>query len=172
MLHSCTEISNKFPTQALYPMKNFLKYFSVALLLVALGATAQEKKKKPAAKKTVAAKKPAPATASVASPLLYRKWVSSYEDEKSDGVLVYRPDGYAFPPSRGRKAVSFQKDGSMVRFDIAPNDGQKIVMGRWERTKLPNTMKVTVQGSEIDVYFVEVVSVGKDMLKIRRKMEI
>lgn len=146
-------------------MKIFLKCFPMALLLVSLGANAQAKKK-PAAKKTPAA------TASVASPLLYRKWVNSYEDEKSDGVLVYRPEAYAFPPSRGRKAVSFQKDGMMVRFDIAPGDGHKIVMGRWERTKLPNTMKVTVQGSEIDVYFVEVVSVGKDVLKIRRKSEI
>ncbi|MDJ1506850.1 hypothetical protein [Xanthocytophaga agilis] len=111
-------------------------------------------------------------SASVNNTALYQKWVNSFEDEKGDGIEVYRPEGYAFPPARGRKAIKFQKEGMVVRFDIGPADGQKIVMGQWERTKFGNTMKVTVQGAESGVYFLEVISVSKDILKVKRKSEI
>lgn len=111
-------------------------------------------------------------SASVNNTVIYQKWVNSFEDEKGDGIEVYRPEGYAFPPARGRKAIKFQKEGMVVRFDIGPADGQKIVMGQWERTKFGNTMKITVQGAESGVYFLEVISVSKDMLKVKRKSEI
>jgi|GEM_PF-3937975 len=130
---------------------------------------AQTKTKKTTAKTKSPTKLP---SASVHSSALQQKWVHSYEDEKGDGIEVYRSAGYSFPLARGRKAIKFGKDGMLVRFDIAPNDGQKIVIGKWEPTKLHNIMKVVVQGAESSVYFLEIVSVGKGILKVKRKSEI
>ncbi len=145
-------------------------------ILVSLAVPAQNKSKpkpkKPPVKSAKAASAKSTGTASASSPALYQKWVHSYEDEKGDGIETYRPESYSFPPSRGRKAVKFQNGGLMVRFDIAPGDGQRLVMGKWERTKLGNTLKITVEGSENSVYFLEVISVGKDLLKVKRKLEI
>lgn len=155
----------------------FMKRISlvVVLALISLAVSAQSKPK-PKAKKTPAksatTKTASAGAASVNSPVLYQKWVHSYEDEKGDGIEVYRPESYSFPPSRGRKGIKFQKDGSMVRFDIGPADGTKFLMGKWEGTKFGNTMKVVINGGESSVYFLEVVSVSKDMLKVRRKSEI
>ncbi len=158
-------------------MKRIL--LSVALVLLITAVQAQTKSKKPQAKstktttaKTTTTKTASTGGASLSSPALYQKWIHSFEDEKGDGIEVYRPEGYSFPPARGRKAVKFQKDGSLVRFDIGPADGTKFLMGKWERTKFGNTMKVIIDGGESSVYFWEVVSVSKDMLKVRRKSEI
>ena len=150
---------------------------TLLLLLLFCCATVLCAQTKPVAKsKAKSSAKAAPAKtapASMSSAALYQKWMHSFEDEKGQpGVEVYRPEGFAFPPARGRKGLKLGKDGMLVRFDIGPSDGEKVVMGRWERTKLPNTMKVTVQGAESEVYFLEVVSVGEDMLKVRRKSEI
>ncbi len=143
----------------------------IVALLLTTGAVAQTQKKSTASKKSPA--KVSSGGASVSSPALYQKWVRSYEDEKGQpGVKVYRPESYSFPPARGREAISFQKSGSLVRFDIGPSDGQKIIMGTWVKTKFSHTMKVTVQGAENEVYFLEVISVSKDMLKVKRKLEI
>ncbi|MCU0352873.1 MAG: hypothetical protein MUD08_03900 [Cytophagales bacterium] len=148
-------------------------FLLLSLLCCATLVYAQTKPKAKSKAKATPAKAAAAPSASVSSAALYQKWVHSFEDEKGQpGVEVYRPEGFAFPPARGRKGLKIGKDGMLVRFDIAPNDGEKVVMGRWERTKLPNTMKVTVQGAESEAYFLEVVSVGKDMLKVRRKSEI
>ncbi|MFI9237956.1 hypothetical protein [Streptomyces sp. NPDC053079] len=61
---------------------------------------------------------------------LFRRWVHSREED-GDGVTVYRPGGYAFPPARGRRAMEFAADGTFVDHPIGRGDAPDSVRGSW-----------------------------------------
>jgi len=59
-----------------------------------------------------------------------RGWIRSQEEETGP-VRVYRPEGHAFPPARGREELVFHDDG---RFDyVQPGRGDRpaAVTGTW-----------------------------------------
>jgi len=58
-------------------------------------------------------------------------WVHSHE-ESHDGVQVYRPDGYPFPPSRGRTSFSLRADGTAVSGQPGPDDRGVLAPGTWQ----------------------------------------
>lgn len=58
-------------------------------------------------------------------------WIHSHEEDTAD-TLVYRAEGFAFPPSRGRNALELRSDGSATDKPIAPTDGNASYDGRWE----------------------------------------
>ena len=64
---------------------------------------------------------------------LFKRWVHSFEEDKN-GVKVYRPAGYEFPPARGREGFEIRKNGDFIQYDIAPGDGSRPVAGRWKRS--------------------------------------
>ena len=49
-------------------------------------------------------------------------WHNSFEEQNGD-TLVFRPDGYELPKSRGREKMEFQKNDTFVHYQIAPSDG-------------------------------------------------
>ena len=61
---------------------------------------------------------------------LFKNWVHSYEDD-AEGIVVYRPSDYDFPPARGRAGISFRPDGSFIDFGIAATDGTQASSGHW-----------------------------------------
>lgn len=61
---------------------------------------------------------------------LFFSWTHSREED-GDGVEVYRPDDFAFPPSFRRDGFRLHPDGRFVRRDIGPADGTVDVPGRW-----------------------------------------
>ena len=61
---------------------------------------------------------------------LFRSWRRSPEED-AQGVLVYRPSEYRFPPSRGREGLEIARDGSVTELRIAPADGLLRRPGRW-----------------------------------------
>lgn len=58
-------------------------------------------------------------------------WLHSQEEDRQ-GARVYRPRGYAFPPTRGRSAVEFRSDGTYVEYGGGPDDRGQAVVGGWE----------------------------------------
>ena len=61
---------------------------------------------------------------------LIQHWVHSHEEDQND-MQAFRPEGFEFPPSRGRRALHFHEDGSITFHDIAPTDGLVKVEGYW-----------------------------------------
>src|SRR5688500_17187540 len=61
---------------------------------------------------------------------LVNHWVHSYEED-SPGVLVFRPNTYTFPLSRGRDEMELREYGSVIRYEIAPADGLARDTGSW-----------------------------------------
>jgi hypothetical protein len=57
-------------------------------------------------------------------------WGHSREED-ADGLAVYRPQGFDFPPSRGRDWLEFRPDGSVVFLGAGPDDRTNAVRGAW-----------------------------------------
>ncbi|HEY5175499.1 MAG TPA: zinc metalloprotease [Terriglobales bacterium] len=61
---------------------------------------------------------------------LVQHWVHSHEEDPAN-MQAFRPQGFDFPPSRGRRALDFHEDGTLTFHDIAPADGLVKVEGYW-----------------------------------------
>ncbi len=62
--------------------------------------------------------------------LLNRRWVHSQEED-TPGVTVYRPDGFAFPPARGRSSIELRADGVLGDQKPGPDDRPVAGEGTW-----------------------------------------
>jgi len=56
-----------------------------------------------------------------------QRWWHSFEEDHDD-VAVYRPDGFEFPPARGRRGIEVEPDGSVVELGLGRDDvpGQRL----------------------------------------------
>lgn len=48
-------------------------------------------------------------------------WWHSFEEDHDD-VAVYRPDGFGFPPARGRRGLEVGPDGTVVELGLGRDD--------------------------------------------------
>jgi hypothetical protein len=79
-----------------------------------------------------------------------RVWVRSHEEERGP-VRVYRPEGYPFPPARGREGLTFHGDG---RFDYrAPSARAGTETGTWCATA--EGARARIAGQVIDFRITE-----------------
>jgi hypothetical protein len=62
---------------------------------------------------------------------LARRWIHSHEE---DGAweMVFRPEGFGFPPSRGRRVLDLRADGSYTEQAPGPTDAPQESAGEWE----------------------------------------
>lgn len=97
---------------------------------------------------------------------LERTWLHAHEEDQGD-VQVYRPNTYAFPPSRGRTGFAFEHNGLFTQYDIAPTDGIEGRKGRWTAEN-DHTLRITLDDKKDPDYQLEVVSLENDVLKVRR----
>jgi hypothetical protein len=63
--------------------------------------------------------------------LLRRRWVHSHEEDTAT-EMVFRPEGFDFPPSRGRVSFELRADGTFTDRGIGPTDRPHDTSGRWE----------------------------------------
>ncbi|TGD79046.1 hypothetical protein [Hymenobacter wooponensis] len=98
---------------------------------------------------------------------LERTWLHAHEEDQAD-VRVYRPNTYAFPPSRGRTGFSFDHNGLFTQFDIAPTDGIEGRKGRWTAEN-DHTLRISLDDKKDPDYQLEIVSLENNVLKVRRK---
>ncbi|TGE19339.1 hypothetical protein [Hymenobacter elongatus] len=93
-------------------------------------------------------------------------WLHAQEEDQGD-VRVYRPNTYAFPPSRGRTGFQFDHNGLFTQYDIAPTDGLEGHKGQWKATS--NTMiRISLDDKKEPDYSLEIVSLENGVLKVRR----
>ncbi len=100
-----------------------------------------------------------------------KTWVRSQEEEKGDGVEVYRTEGYNFPISRGpREAFRMGKDGSFM-LRIAPADAPVDIKGVWKASgKKQASISLEKNGyiGKTD-YVYQLIELQDNMLKIKRQ---
>lgn len=61
---------------------------------------------------------------------LVGRWHHSHEED-TDEETVFRPEGHAFPPSRGRAGLELRPDNTYVETNIGPDDRPTNVTGDW-----------------------------------------
>lgn len=108
-----------------------------------------------------------PAEDSPLPPLVFRRWVHSREED-TEGVEVYRPDGFVFPPAFGRDGFEMARDGGFLQQDIGPADGVVDVRGRWAQTG-PGRVSVSFPDGHRAGYSFAIVMVDEAVLRIRRE---
>jgi hypothetical protein len=97
---------------------------------------------------------------------LYRTWLHSREEDEGE-VMVYRPNDFAFPPSRGRTGFAFEAGGKFTQYDIAPTDGLEGNPGKWE---MKDAKTIVISGiKDQPGYTLEIVSMDAKMLKVKRR---
>jgi hypothetical protein len=114
------------------------------------------------------ARRPKPQPRPTHPPAMFRHWVHSREED-AGGEEVYRPEGFAFPPSFGRDGFELREDGTFIQDDIGPADGIVRVRGRWT-LRGQNQVEVAFPGTDREGYAFEVVAVDAAVLRIRRLM--
>ena len=97
---------------------------------------------------------------------IFRHWVHSREEDTGD-LEVYRPHGFAFPPSFGRDGFEMRKNGEFIQDDIGPADGIVQVKGRWE-WQGPNEVAVSFKNPDREDYTFVLVAVDEAALTISR----
>lgn len=58
-------------------------------------------------------------------------WIHSHEEDTPE-FAIYRPEGFAFPPSYGRTGFEFLPGGYLVLHSAGPADEPLVTPGRWE----------------------------------------
>lgn len=107
-----------------------------------------------------------PTATSKRSNPLFQPWTHSREEDTAD-VAVYRPEGFAFPPSRGRDGFELRPDGSFVQRDIGPADATVAVTGRWKAS----VVTATFDDQAAEPTTLTLVSYDRDRLELRRPPE-
>jgi hypothetical protein len=97
---------------------------------------------------------------------ILRHWIHSHEED-AQGVVVYRPANYNFPPSRGRIGFDFREGGELVYYGIARADGSEESSGSWV-IEGPNRVRIKVDSERVQPFVLQVVSCYDQALKVRR----
>lgn len=93
-------------------------------------------------------------------------WLQSNEEGRGD-TLVYRPNTYKFPPSRGRTGFAVGPAGRFTEFDIAPTDGLDGHEGTWTAPD-PAHLRIHLADGSTPDYTLEIISLYKGVLKLKR----
>jgi hypothetical protein len=105
--------------------------------------------------------------------ILNKTWMHSRE-ESGDKYDAYRPEGFDFPPSRGREGFKIFKNGDFIQLSIAPQDGIQEDKGSWSFDKKSQTISVEVAsraGTSVKPYKMKVLEANSKILKVKRIFE-
>lgn len=98
--------------------------------------------------------------------LLRGTWLHSREEDQGD-TLVYRPNTYKFPPTRGRTGFAIGPSGRFTQYDIAPTDGLQGQPGTW--TLLAgNRLLIQLSSPQAVAYELEVLKLEGKKMYLRR----
>ena len=93
---------------------------------------------------------------------LVRGWTHSHEEDH-DGLTVFRPADYRFPPSRGRQSFRLEPNGALVHSGPAPDDRTQRSEGRWKFEG--NVLTLTGAGRSDQRFIVEAVDSERLVLR-------
>ncbi|MCJ8165144.1 hypothetical protein MKJ04_09850 [Pontibacter sp. E15-1] len=104
----------------------------------------------------------------LATALVNKTWLHSFEEDSGDTV-VYRPNTFDFPPSRGRTGFTLESGGVIKRYEIAPADGLEEQTGVWEQlTRDRVQIRMQPGSNPPQAYEVQILSLEGEVLKVRR----
>jgi hypothetical protein len=95
---------------------------------------------------------------------LFRRWVRSHEEDAGD-IEVFRPQGFDFPPARGRPELEINEDGTLTAYQIGPGDGLEPVKGTWTATTA-SSLELTLANGEKSTLDID--SVSDEVLNVRK----
>jgi hypothetical protein len=96
---------------------------------------------------------------------LLRHWVHSHEEDH-EGVTVFRPADFPFPPSRGRRGFELRAGGAAALSPLGATDRIETAPGEW---KLEGSRLTISQDSPKGfTETMNIVSVSGDKLETRR----
>lgn len=95
--------------------------------------------------------------------LLLNRWLHSHEEDYDD-VVVYRPETFPFPPSRGRSGFELRADNSCEVIGLATSDGAVPRPGKWRLDEAPNLIIEEAAGR---AWVARIESVTLDRLVVR-----
>ncbi len=89
-----------------------------------------------------------------------RLWLRSHEEENGS-VRVYRPEGFPFPPARGREGLVFHRDGRFDHLTPGPADRPSAEAGCWQFDRPGgDRVRADVAGQVIELHLVDVAEDG------------
>jgi hypothetical protein len=95
---------------------------------------------------------------------LVRTWVHSHEED-TPGEMVFRPDSYPMPPSRGRNSFQLAPNGELRSSRPGPDDRGMSSYGTWSLDQ-PGTL--TLRPAAGGMTEMKIVSVNPDKLVIKK----
>ena len=97
---------------------------------------------------------------------LYKCWSASYEENKETSKeKIYRNCEYAFPPSRFRQSIIFEKDGTCKVLHVGEADAHYYVDCKYVYNKKKRTINISDEKGKVKMKF-KVISVNKEILKV------
>ena len=107
--------------------------------------------------------------ASIDLTMLVKSWVHSHEEDSEDQV-VYRPETFAFPPSRGRGGFDLDPNGTMTQFGPGPTDWTTTQRGRW-KIEEDGRLALYSAGSDSPSRVMKITSLSEDKLVLDKRRE-
>lgn len=96
----------------------------------------------------------------------FQEWTHSFEED-TEGILVYRPFDYDFPPSRRpRDGYEFSMDGRVVRYVPGPADASLALRGRFKHEE-DNTLHLFIDGPRAKAHSIRIVACDEKSLRIK-----
>jgi hypothetical protein len=78
---------------------------------------------------------------------IFKNWIHSREED-TEGISVYRPSNFKFPPSRGRVGFEVKKSGEFIQYAIGRDDRPKKEFGHY---KVIESKRLYVSFDELQV---------------------
>lgn len=100
---------------------------------------------------------------------IFRHWIHSREED-TGGNEVFRPEGFAFPPSFGRDGFEMLLNGQFIQEDVGPADGIVRTIGWWMALD-SRRVRVWFDPGVREGYTFEIVNVDNAVLQIRREAQ-
>ncbi|MFT2008907.1 hypothetical protein ACMA1I_09555 [Pontibacter sp. 13R65] len=100
--------------------------------------------------------------------LLEVTWLHSFEEDEGD-TLVFRPNAYDFPPSRGRTGFAIENNGVFKEYLIAPTDGLEEHVGQWTHGE-KKELQIRFPGEKpaVQDYTLDIISIKDKVLKVKK----
>lgn len=99
-------------------------------------------------------------------PQIFKSWINSYEESEQD-LIVYRPEGFEFPPARFREKLNFQENGKFILTVPGTNDVPEEIQGTW-KSSVKDKILVQFPNSKIEGFILDIILIEEEILQVRR----
>lgn len=99
-------------------------------------------------------------------PQIFKSWINSYEENEQD-LIVYRLEGFPFPPARFREKLNFKENGEFILTVPGATDVPEEIQGTWE-SSVKDKILVQFPNSKIEGFILHIILIEEEILKVRK----